>query len=365
MPVTRVSPQDQAEARAQKWVRPSVRALTAYHVPPAEGRIKLDAMENPYQWPAEMEQEWLQCLHGAPLNRYPDPTANAVRERLRASLSLAPDQLVMLGNGSDELIQIIQLSLAGPGRVVMAPVPTFVMYQMIARFVGAEFVGVPLRDDFTLDRDRMLAAIHRHDPSVIFIAYPNNPSGNLFERPLLQEIIEAADGLVVIDEAYHVFAGESFIADIGHYANVVVMRTLSKMGLAGLRLGYLAGAAAWLQQFDKVRLPYNINVLTQISAVFALERSALFEEQAARIVAERERVASALTERGFTVFPSATNFLLFRGAGSAARTYEHLLDHKVLIKNLHQADTPLADCLRVTVGTPEENDAFLAGLRQF
>jgi len=354
-------------ARVARWVRPEIRALSAYHVPPAQGFIKLDAMENPYRWPASMVDEWLSLLRDVSLNRYPDPSASAVKARLAEAMEVPAGMDVLLGNGSDEIIQMIAMSLAAPGCVVLAPEPSFVMYKMIATFVGMDYVGVPLVSrgaaDFALDVDAMLAAIERHQPAVVFLAYPNNPTGNLFDAHAVEAVIKASPGLVVVDEAYHAFAGSSFMERLGRYDNLVVMRTVSKMGLAGLRLGLLAGPKAWLGEFDKTRLPYNINVLTQVSADFALAHRAVLDEQTTQICRDREALMQALTTiKGVTAFPSRANFILFRVA-QADQVFAALKARGVLIKNLNGAGGVLGGCLRVTVGSAEENSAFLQALQ--
>lgn len=357
------------QARVERWVRPAIRSLSAYHVPPARGLIKLDAMENPYGWPPALVDQWLEVLRGAELNRYPDPSAARLTARLREVMDVPQTAGLLLGNGSDEIIQMIALCLADataePARVVLAPEPSFVMYRMIAAFTGMDYVGVPLDEDFSLDPGAMRAAIEQHEPAVVFLAYPNNPTGNLFDAEAVRAVIEAAPGLVVVDEAYHAFAGESFLGAVGDYDNLLVMRTVSKMGLAGLRLGLLAGPAAWLDEIDKVRLPYNINVLTQLSAEFALRHADVLAEQSARIRAEREALSAALNAMaGLRVYPSRANFILFRvPAGRAGDIFGGLREAGILIKNLDGAGGPLRDCLRVTVGTPEENAAFLDALR--
>lgn len=352
-------------AKVQRWIRPEIRELSAYHVAPARGFIKLDAMENPYAWPPAVQKEWLEQLPAAALNRYPDPQATALKARVRAVMGIPESADVILGNGSDELIQIIAMAVAGAGRVMLAPEPTFVMYRMIASFTSMRFVGVPLRDDFALDGAAMLQAVDRHQPAVVFLAYPNNPTGNLFDRATVDAIIARSPGLVVIDEAYHAFAGASYMSELPRADNVVVMRTLSKMGLAGLRLGLLAGPPAWLREFEKIRLPYNINVLTQVSAEFALRHHDIFDAQTAEICAERAALFSALRQLpGVHAYPSQANFILFRApTGRATALFEGLKQRGVLIKNLHRDGSPLADCLRVTVGTPDENQQFLAALR--
>ena len=353
-----------ARDKAAHWIRPEIRALKAYAVPDALGLIKLDAMENPYAFPDDMRSTWLRVLQQVDVNRYPDPAARRLKEALRSALAIPPSMSILLGNGSDELIQLIAMALAQPGRVVLAPVPTFVMYDMIATFTGMRFVGVPLMPDFDLDLPAMLTAIRQHRPAVIFLAYPNNPTGNLFDADALRDILKASDGLVVVDEAYHAFAGVSLMDQLGRYDNLVVMRTLSKQGLAGLRLGVLAGDAAWLDEFDKLRLPYNINSLTQASAEFALTHAPVLQAQAQRICSERERVFQALAAlSGVRVWPSRANFILLRiESGDATRVHQGMRERGVLIKNLDHAGAALKGCLRATIGTPEENTAMLLAL---
>ncbi len=350
-----------------QWVRPEIRALRAYHVPPAEGLIKLDAMENPWPWPGEtLGEAWQQVLREAALNRYPDAACRELKAALRTHLCVPDGAELLLGNGSDELIQMIALALAADGRCVMAPEPTFVMYRMIATFTGMAFEGVALNDDFSLNMARTLQAIERTRPAVLFLAWPNNPTGTLFPRAQVAQLIEAAPGLVVVDEAYHAFAEESFLGDVGRWPNLVVMRTLSKTGLAGLRLGMLAGPPAWINEFDKVRLPYNINTLTQLSARFALDHLDVLEAQSAQLRAERDQLAVALTGLpGTTVFPSRANFILIRvPPGRADALHTALREAGILIKNLHGSHPALHDCLRLTIGTPDENSRLLQALSE-
>jgi histidinol-phosphate aminotransferase len=350
--------------KVERWVRPEIRALSAYHVPPASGMVKLDAMENPWPWPGELQAEWLRTMQAVELNRYPDPTAAGLQAALRAAMAVPDAAQVMLGNGSDELIQMIIQSVAEPGRVIMAPEPTFVMYRQIARVCGLAFSGVPLHDDFSLDRERMLAAIGEQQPAVTFLAYPNNPTGNLFDADTVRAMLAAADGLVVVDEAYAPFTDASFMSSLAQFDNLLVLRTVSKMGLAGLRLGMLAGDPAWLGQIDKTRLPYNIGTLNQLTGVFALEHRSVLEAQAQRIRAARSELEAALrTLDPLTVYPSAANFILFRTpAGRADALFNGLREAGILIRNLHGGAPGLKDCLRVTVGQPGENRAFLDAL---
>ncbi len=351
-------------ATPDQLVRPEILRLAAYHVADAEGMVKLDAMENPNSLPGDMADTLGDRLARAPINRYPDPRAEGLKAVLRGAFSIPSEMDILFGNGSDELIQILALALARPGAVLMSVEPSFVMYRMIAEFVGMRYVGVPLQEDFGLDTEAVLAAMAEHRPAVVFLAYPNNPTGNVFDRTAMERILAAAPGLVVVDEAYHAFAGGlSFLGDLGRYDNLLLMRTVSKLGLAGLRLGYLVGPPAWLAEFDKVRLPYNINVLTQQAASHALSHLEILNAQADRIVSERADLLKALRSLpGVTVYDSRANFLLFRAA-KATEVFEGLKRRGILIKNLNGTHPLLEDCLRVTVGMPGENGAFLEALR--
>jgi histidinol-phosphate aminotransferase len=346
----------------QQLIRDEILRLAAYHVPDSAGCVKLDAMENPYRLPEQLRASLGAIAADAPLNRYPDPSARALKARLRAAMGIPDDMDLLLGNGSDELIQIVAMALARPGAVMLGVEPSFVMYRMIAAFCGLRFESVALREDFTLDLDACLDAIARHRPAVTFIAYPNNPTGNLFDRVGLSRMIEASPGLTVIDEAYYAFADASFLPQLADYPNLLLMRTVSKLGLAGLRLGLLAGRPAWLAELDKVRLPYNINILTQRLAERVLGEPRALEEQARAIRAERGRLAASLARvPGVRVFPSSANFVLFR-VPRASELIAALRKRRVLVKNLDGAHPLLADCLRVTVGTPDENGQFLEAL---
>lgn len=350
--------------RVVRWIRPEIQQLSAYRVADAEDLIKLDAMENPYAWSPERVAAWLERLREVSVNRYPDPEARRLKARLREYMAIPPDMGIILGNGSDELIQMILLATVGPGRAVIAPEPTFVMYRQIAAVLGLQYRGVPLREDFSLDLPAMLRVIEEQEPAVVFIAYPNNPTGNLFSAEEVEAIIKAAPGLVIVDEAYSIFAGKTLMPRLGDYEQLLVMRTLSKIGLAGLRLGLLVGSPLWLNELEKVRLPYNINELTQVSAEFVLERPAELDEQARFIRADRLRLQSALQQLpGLRIYPSDANFILFRTPpGQAGAIFSKIKECGILIKNLSSHGGLLADCLRVTVGTAEENQAFLDAL---
>lgn len=348
----------------EQLVRPEILDLRAYHVPDAQGMIKLDAMENPYRLPFELARKLSEVLAQTAINRYPDPRADELKAILRQAFAIPAELELMLGNGSDELIQITALALARPGATILSVEPSFVMYRLIAEVCGMRYLGVPLQPDFSLDEVAILEAMASHRPALVFLAYPNNPTGNAFDRAVIERIIRAAPGLVVVDEAYHAFTGGlSFLPDVLRHSNLLVMRTLSKLGLAGLRLGYLVGAPAWIAELDKVRLPYNVGVLTQQAARLILQHLAVLEQQAALIVAERQRLKQALAAvEGVKVYDSVANFLLLR-LREATAVFEGLKRRGILVKNLDGAHELLAGCLRVTVGTPEENRLFLDALK--
>ncbi len=348
-------------------IRAEIAALSAYHVQQSAGFIKLDAMENPYDFPAHLEDALLARLSKASLNRYPSADATELKAAIREAMKIPADLDILLGNGSDEIIQIIAMALAKPGATLLSVEPAFVMFKMIATFCGLKYIGVPLKPDFEIDVEAMLAAIAREKPAVTFIAYPNNPTGNLFARDSIERIINACEknyGLVVIDEAYFAFSRESFLHDIAKYPNAVLMRTVSKLGLAGARLGMLIGRREWLQEFDKLRLPYNINVMTQTAATFAMAHYDALLAQAEIITRERSRLAAALAANsGIEVFPSEANFLLIRVADSQL-AFQRLLSRKILVKNPSQSHTLLSNTLRLTIGTPAENDAMILALQE-
>ena len=343
-------------------VRPEIQALTAYVVAKADGMIKLDAMENPFALPEDVRARIAAAVAAVPVNRYPDGGATEVRAALRRAAGIPGHLGVLLGNGSDELIQVITSALARPDAVVLAPEPSFVMYRMNALYAGMRYVGVPLRADFGLDVDAMLAAIERHRPALVYLAYPNNPTGNLFAAEDMLRVIAATPGLVVVDEAYHAFADASFLPQVGELPNLLLLRTVSKIGMAGLRLGYAVAPPAWIAEFDKVRQPYNLNALTQAVAPVLLAEDALLAGQAALIRSERARLQQRIGGLpGVTLWRTQANFVLAR-VPDAPRWFAALRAAGILVKNLHGWHPLLQHCLRITVGTPQENDALLAVL---
>lgn len=336
-------------------IREDVRASSAYHVQSADGLIKLDAMENPYGLPDALRRELAEIVAGAPLNRYPDPTCPALRAQLRRTMQVPDGCEILLGNGSDEIIQMIIQAVATAGSVVMAPAPTFVMYRVYAGLCRVAYEAVPLGDGFALDTAGFLRAIEEHRPAAIFLAYPNNPTGNLFDASAIEAIARAAPGLVVIDEAYQPFAEASFLPQLDRHPNVLVLRTVSKLGLAGLRLGYLLGAPAWLAEIDKVRSPYNVGVLTQLVAERILAHPEVLDEQARLIRRDRAVLHEGLARLpGVRPYPSRANFILAQ-VPDAAAVFERLKARGVLVKCLHGSHPSLDQSLRFTVGTAEEN----------
>jgi len=346
--------------------RPDVRALHAYHVQDAAGFIKLDAMENPFTLPPELQDELGRRLGAVAMNRYPGPRINDLHAALRRHAQVPEGCGLVLGNGSDELISLLSLACATPGATVLAPLPGFVMYEMSATLQGLRFVGVPLTPDFELDALAMVPAIREHKPAITYIAYPNNPTANLWDADAIEQVVHAVAangrGLVVIDEAYQPFASQSYLDRLTRHPHVLLMRTLSKFGLAGIRLGYMLGRADLIEQVDKVRPPYNISVLNTEAALFALAHEAEFTRQAGVIKAERERLQAFLaTLPGAKAYPSQANMILVR-MNDAAGTFAALKQRGILIKNVSGLHRLLANCIRLTVGLPSENDALMAAL---
>jgi histidinol-phosphate aminotransferase len=357
-------------ATALARIRQDVQSMHAYAIQDSAGLVKLDAMENPFGLPPALQAELGRRLGAVAINRYPGERVDELKRALERFIDLPAGHALMLGNGSDELISLLAMACDQPGASVLAPVPGFVMYAMSAQLQGLAFHGVPLRADFELDEAAMLAAMRAHRPAITFVAYPNNPTANRFDPAVVRRLIaEAAGfgGLVVMDEAYQPFSSHSWLdemrADPAAHAHVLLMRTLSKFGLAGVRIGYLVGPAALVHEVDKLRPPYNVSTLNAECALFALEHTALFAEQAGQIRAERERLFNALaTLPGVTPFPSEANMVLVR-VPDAQRAFEGLKARGLLVKNVSRMHPLLAQCLRLTVGTPDENARLIEALQ--
>ncbi len=347
----------------KKLIRQDVQSMHAYAIQDSAGLVKLDAMENPHRLPAALQAHLGQRLGALALNRYPDGRVNELRQALAAHAGMPEGFDIMLGNGSDELISLLAMACDVPGASILAPLPGFVMYAMSAQLQGLKFIGVPLTPDFELDEAAMLAAIAEHQPSIIYIAYPNNPTANLWDDAVIEKIIAAAPGLVVMDEAYQPFASKSYMDRIARHSHVLLMRTMSKFGLAGVRLGYMMGPKALIAEIDKVRPPYNISVLNYECALFALEHAEVFAGQAEDIRAQRTVLVQALQALpGVKTWKSDANMVLVRVA-DAAKTFEGMRSRGVLVKNVSKMHPLLVNCLRLTVGTADENAQMLAALK--
>ena len=341
-------------------IKPQVRKLAAYHVDETPVRIKLDAMENPFPLPAAIRREIAGVVRNTRINLYPDPSAKKLKKAIASMWRMKPEQMI-LGNGSDELIQAIILAFGGP---VLVPAPTFAMYDITSRALAQNVVAVPLDEDFDLDADLMLKKARERKAKVIFLACPNNPTGNRFSDSAIRKILEHADAAVVIDEAYYSFSGKTWLPLLKKHPNMIILRTLSKIGFAGLRLGVLTASQNIVDELNKIRLPYNINSLSQAVGVTALGHRDVIECQISLLISERERLYNAMFKLpGVTAYPSETNFIMIRTAADASRIHQKLKRAGILIKNLNKPG-PLKNCLRVTIGTPEENRDFFAALKK-
>ena len=349
--------------RMSRFLRADVQGMHGYAVQPSAGFVKVDTMENPFRLPPALRRQLGERLAEVALNRYPAERGDVLRAELAKHARMPEGCDIMLGNGSDELISLLTLAADVPGNVVMAPLPGFVMYEMSARLQGLKFVGVPLTPDFELDGPAMLAAVREHQPALLYIAYPNNPTANLWNDEVVDAIIEAAPGLVVIDEAYQPFAARDSLDRLRRHEHVLLMRTMSKFGLAGVRIGYMMGRQALIAEIDKLRPPFNVSVLNCEAALFALEHVDEYAKQAATIRAEREKLFGEIAQLpGVHPFPSEANMILAR-VPDAKRVFEGMRARGVLVKNVSALHPLLANCIRITIGTPEENPQTLAALR--
>ena len=353
------------QATMQRVVRADIQGLQGYAVQPSAGLVKVDTMENPHRLPEALQQALGQRLGRVAINRYPAERSNDLAAALARHASLPDGNALMLGNGSDELISLLSLACAVPGAVFMSPLPSFVMYGLSAALQGVKFVGVPLTADFELDQAAMLSAIEQHQPSLLYLAYPNTPTANLWDDAVIERLIAAVGrhhGLVVMDEAYQPFAERDSMDRLRRHAHVLVMRTMSKFGLAGVRIGYLMGRHALVSELDKLRPPFNISVLNAEAGLFALEHADEYARQAVLIRSERERLYRALQGLpGVRPYPSQANMLLARVTDAAA-VFAGMKQRGVLVKNVSALHPLLANCLRITVGTPDENTLTLAAL---
>jgi histidinol-phosphate aminotransferase len=356
------------QQRIQRVIRQDVQSTHGYAIQPSAGLIKLDAMENPFRLPTALQRELGERLSRVAINRYPVQSTADVVAALSKHVDLPAGCKLMLGNGSDELIDMLSVACNVAGASILAPEPGFVMYRMSAQLRGLKFIGVPLTPEFELDRGAMLSAIERQRPALTYIAYPNNPTCNLWDDTVIDEIVAAVGaqhGLVVFDEAYQPFSSRTWMQRMAAHGHVLVMRTLSKFGLAGVRLGYLCGHAALIDEVEKVRPPYNISVLNAEATLFALDHADEYARQAAVLRSERERLQAAFRAMaGVRAYPSEANMILVR-VPDAKRAFDGMKARGVLVKNIGAAlgHPSLANCLRLTVGTSEENAQMIDALK--
>ena len=346
-------------------IRPDILRSSAYHVANVpQNCVKLDAMESPYDFPPDMQSELGNRLMNAPIRLYPNIAADDFIPKLKAAFHIPDTASVAVGNGSDELIQFITLLLAKPNAKVLAIEPTFVMYRRNAELFGMQYVSVACNDDLTLDLQRVLDTISEHQPDLIFIAYPNNPTGTRYPRDAVQQIIQAACGIVVIDEAYGAFSSDSFLSKAGEIDNLLVLRTFSKIGFAGLRIGYVSGCLKVINELNKILPPYNMNQLGLTAAKFALENLDWINNNINILKMEREIAFAKLEDiKGIKVYPSEANFLTIRTPNSE-ECFDLLLQNGFLIKNLSAAHPLLKNCVRITIGKPEDNAKWLSVLQK-
>jgi histidinol-phosphate aminotransferase len=346
-----------------QWLRSDIRNINAYHVPSAKNMLKMDAMESPFGVPEELKDEFLEYISKSEVNRYPDASADELQATLRGLMEIPEDCELLLGNGSDELIQLLSLACRS-GDLIMSFEPSFVMYELVSKFAQLNYHGIPLDQNFDIDLNSSLLAIKNKKPKLIFIAYPNNPTGNSFDYEAIIEIIKSTDALVVLDEAYYAYSERSFLTEIVNFSNLVVLRTISKIGFAGLRLGLLVGSQSTIEQLNKLRLPYNINTLTQASGNFLLKDKKRISNNAKIIMSERERLYDELSLiPELTVYPSQTNFLLIEDE-NAKLLFESLRDSGVLVKAF-AIGSQLENFIRISVGEAKENNIFLGLIRDY
>lgn len=349
-------------------IRDDIRAMSAYQIADIpSGFIKLDAMESPshpFEGHGVLMQELQAQLASAPIHLYPDPAKSGLQEALRAEFDIPDCAAIALGNGSDELIQFVTMLTAKPGAAMLAAEPSFVMYRHNAALYGMDYVSVPLNGDFTLNLPAFLEAVKTRRPALTFIAYPNNPTGVCFARGEVEAVISSSDGIVVVDEAYGAFNGDSFLGQAGRIPNLIVLRTLSKIGFAGLRIGYAAGCPEVIGELQKILPPYNMNQLSLNTAKFALRHYGIISANIGSLKNERERMMAELGGiPQIKAFPSQANFITIR-VPDADLLFDTLKQNRILVKKLHGVHPLLEHCLRITVGSPAQNDAVLDVIRR-
>ena len=347
----------------EQWLRSDIKNINAYHVPDSKNLLKLDAMESPFGVPIDLKKDFLDYINKAEVNRYPDATSTQLKDTLRNLMDVPKEFEILLGNGSDELIQLLALA-CNEGDLIMSFEPSFVMYEMVSKYAHLKYHGIKLDSNFDINLSETISAINSKNPKLIFIAYPNNPTGNAFDYDAILEIIESTDALVVLDEAYYAYSDRSFLSEISNFSNLLVLRTISKIGFAGLRLGLLIGSKETITQLNKLRLPYNINVLTQASANFLLRDKQGILKNAKILIDERQRLFEVLSSFSqLKVYPSQTNFLLLQ-CDDAQTVHSSLIEKGILIKGFSN-DSELSEFLRISVSEPSENNILIEALRDY
>ena len=347
----------------EQWLRSDIKNIDAYHVPVSKDMIKLDAMESPFGVPEDLKVEFLKCIEQSEVNRYPEADPSPLKDTLRSLMDIPDEFGILLGNGSDELIQLLALACSKDD-LIMSFEPSFVMYELVSKYVNLEYFGVQLDSNFDINLSDALLIIEREKPKIIFIAYPNNPTGNCFDYDAIIEIIKSTNSMVILDEAYYAYSDKSFLSEISNFPNLLVLRTISKIGFAGLRLGLLIGDQETIAQLNKLRLPYNINALTQTSANFLLQDKQRIINNAQIIIEERRRLAHELSLFSkFKVYPSQTNFILVHSE-DANSLHTALKENGILIKGFPKG-SKLSDFIRISVSEPVENNILLDAIRNY
>ncbi|MDA8755757.1 histidinol-phosphate transaminase [Candidatus Pseudothioglobus singularis] len=347
----------------EQWLRSDIKNIDAYHVPASKDMIKLDAMESPFGVPEDLKVEFLKCIEQSEVNRYPEADPSPLKDTLRSLMDIPDEFGILLGNGSDELIQLLALACSKDD-LIMSFEPSFVMYELVSKYVNLEYFGVQLDSNFDINLNDALLIIEREKPKIIFIAYPNNPTGNCFDYDAIIEIIKSTNSMVILDEAYYAYSDKSFLSEISNFPNLLVLRTISKIGFAGLRLGLLIGDQETIAQLNKLRLPYNINALTQTSANFLLQDKQRIINNAQIIIEERRRLAHELSLFSkFKVYPSQTNFILVHSE-DAHSLHTALKENGILIKGFPKG-SKLSDFIRISVSEPVENNILIDAIRNY
>ena len=347
----------------EQWLRSDIKNIDAYHVPVSKDMIKLDAMESPFGVPEDLKVEFLKCIEQSEVNRYPEADPSPLKDTLRSLMDIPDEFGILLGNGSDELIQLLALACSKDD-LIMSFEPSFVMYELVSKYVNLEYFGVQLDSNFDINLSDALLIIEREKPKIIFIAYPNNPTGNCFDYDAIIEIIKSTNSMVILDEAYYAYSDKSFLSEISNFPNLLVLRTISKIGFAGLRLGLLIGDQETIAQLNKLRLPYNINALTQTSANFLLQDKQRIINNAQIIIEERRRLAHELSLFSkFKVYPSQTNFILVHSE-DAYPLHTALKENGILIKGFPKG-SKLSNFIRISVSEPVENNILIDAIRNY